>query len=82
MVPVPTRKISVRLTTTYAGFEGESELLEDLYHRGRKGKRIAPSLYRQRGLICFWSHKPVVWCSPGFRTAQAANASRYSFGVR
>jgi hypothetical protein len=27
--PVPTRKVSVRLPVTYAGFEGESELLED-----------------------------------------------------
>jgi phage terminase large subunit-like protein len=27
MVPPPTRKIACRLTTTYAGFEGESELL-------------------------------------------------------
>src|SRR5437870_5134855 len=59
LVPVPTRKVSVRLTTTYAGFEGESELLEDLYRRGMKGRRIAPALYRQRGLLMFWSHKPV-----------------------
>jgi hypothetical protein len=27
LVPVPTRAVSVRLTVTYAGFEGESELL-------------------------------------------------------
>jgi hypothetical protein len=46
MVPVPTRKISVRLTVTYAGFEGESELLEDLYKRGLTGEEIAPDLYR------------------------------------
>lgn len=46
MVPVPTRKISVRLTVTYAGFEGESELLEDLYKRGLAGELIAPDLYR------------------------------------
>jgi Phage Terminase len=55
MVPVPTRKVSVRLTTTYAGFEGESELLEDLYKRGLKGEEIAPSLYRQPGLLMFWT---------------------------
>ena len=30
MTPPPTRKISARLCTTYAGFEGESVLLEDL----------------------------------------------------
>jgi len=46
MVPVPTRKISVRLTVTYAGFTGESKLLEDLYKRGIQGEQIAPDLYR------------------------------------
>lgn len=34
MVPLPTRKVSARLTVTYSGFEGESKLLEDLYRRG------------------------------------------------
>jgi hypothetical protein len=33
LTPVPTRKNSIRLITTYAGFEGESALLEDLYHQ-------------------------------------------------
>ena len=28
MIPPPTRKVACRLTTTYAGFEGESRLLE------------------------------------------------------
>jgi len=28
LVPVPTRAVSVRVTVTYAGFEGESALLE------------------------------------------------------
>jgi phage terminase large subunit-like protein len=46
MVPVPTRKISVRLTVTYAGFEGESKLLEDLYKRGLAGEEVAADLYR------------------------------------
>ena len=36
MVPPPTRKIACRLTVTYAGFEGESVLLEELYRRGMK----------------------------------------------
>jgi hypothetical protein len=41
---------------------------------------------------CFWrlrleapprsARKRPLWCSPGFRTGQAANFSRYSFGVR
>jgi phage terminase large subunit-like protein len=59
MVPVPTRRVSVRLTTTYAGFEGESDLLEALYKRGLHGELIAPNLYRQPGLLMFWSHAPV-----------------------
>ena len=41
MIPVPTRKVSARLTVTYAGFEGESELLEELYKRGLKGEQVA-----------------------------------------
>ena len=51
--------MSVRLTTTYAGFEGESVLLEDLYKRGLKGQQMTPGLYRQPGMLMFWSHEPV-----------------------
>ncbi len=62
MVPVPTRKVSVRLTVTYAGFEGESELLESLYKRGLQGNEVEPGLYEQPGLLMFWSHEPIaVW---------------------
>jgi phage terminase large subunit-like protein len=56
MIPVPTRKISGRLTVTYAGFEGESELLERLYKQGLQGEEIAPALYRQKGMLLFWAH--------------------------
>src|SRR5262249_430955 len=67
MVPVPTRKISLRLTVTYAGFEGESELLESLYKRGLQGEEIAPALYRSPGLLTFWSHDPVApWPPPAW----------------
>ncbi len=59
MVPPPTRRVSARLTTTYAGFEGESVLLEDLYKRGKKGKRIAPGLFRAKRLIMAWHHVPI-----------------------
>src|SRR5262249_42056291 len=41
MVPPPTRKIACRLTVTYAGFEGEGELLQELYQRGMAGKQLA-----------------------------------------
>jgi Tfp pilus assembly major pilin PilA len=42
-VPVPTRKVSVRLTVTYAGFSGESKLLEELYTRGLKRAEVVRS---------------------------------------
>jgi hypothetical protein len=56
MIPVPTRKPSVRLTVSYAGFSCESDLLESLYKRGLEGERIAPDLYAQRGLLMYWTH--------------------------
>jgi phage terminase large subunit-like protein len=59
MVPVPTRKVSVRLTTTYAGYTGESDLLEGLYKRAIAGEQIAPSLYRAPGLLAAWYHEPI-----------------------
>jgi hypothetical protein len=65
MVPPPTRKVACRLTVTYAGFEGESELLDELYKRGLQGEEIAPALYRQPGMLMFWSHEPVApWQTP------------------
>src|SRR4030042_3273207 len=40
LTPVPTRKISMRFISTYAGFEGDSDLLQELYTRGMKGEGI------------------------------------------
>jgi hypothetical protein len=59
MVPPPTRAIACRLTVTYAGFEGESALLEELYKRGLQQRQIAPSLYAGDGILMFWSHVPI-----------------------
>jgi phage terminase large subunit-like protein len=59
MVPPPTRRIALRLTTTYAGFEGESALLEELHKRGMALPEVAPSLHAGDGLLVFWSHDPV-----------------------
>ena len=59
MVPVPTRDVSCRLTTTYAGFEGESVLLEDLYKRGKSQPKIGDSLYAGDGILMLWSHEPL-----------------------
>jgi hypothetical protein len=68
MVPVPTRKISVRLTVTYAGFSGESELLEGLYKRGLVGETIASDLYRAGSLLMYWTHDLIApWQAESWR---------------
>ena len=59
MVPVPTRKVSMRLTTTYAGFEGESTLLLEMYKRGLALPLIGDDLHAGDGLLLFWSHVPL-----------------------
>jgi hypothetical protein len=41
-LPSPIRKISGRLVVTMAGFEGESNVLAELYARGLAGEEIAP----------------------------------------
>jgi hypothetical protein len=56
MVPPPTRRIACRLTVSYAGYEGESELLEGLYKRGVAGRKLAPDLYAAGGLLLYWTH--------------------------
>jgi phage terminase large subunit-like protein len=59
MVPPPTRKIACRLTTTYAGFEGESALLEGLYRHGVSQPKVGDDLYAGEGQLTFWTHRPV-----------------------
>jgi Phage Terminase len=69
MVPPPTRKIACRLTVTYAGFSGESELLEELYKRGLKQPQVGTDLHAGDGLLMFWTHKPVaVWQTDAWLT--------------
>jgi hypothetical protein len=59
MIPPPTRKIACRLTVTYAGFEGESTLLQTLYKRGLAQPQIGSDLHAGDGLLMFWSHTPI-----------------------
>jgi phage terminase large subunit-like protein len=59
LVPPPTRKVALRLTVTYAGFVGESALLEELYKRGLQQPQIGEHLYAGNGILMFWSHSPI-----------------------
>jgi phage terminase large subunit-like protein len=57
MVPPPTRRVTARLTVTYAGYHGESTLLESLVKRGLDGERIGTDLYRQPGMLAYITHE-------------------------
>ena len=59
MITSPARKISCRLTVTYAGFEGESVLLEEIYKRGIVLPEVAPSLRAGDGMLFAWHHEPI-----------------------
>jgi hypothetical protein len=59
MVPPPTRRVACRLTVTYAGFSGESLLLEELHKRGKALPQVGTDLYAGDGLLMFWSHTPI-----------------------
>jgi terminase large subunit-like protein len=59
MVPPPTRKIACRLTVTYAGFEGESNLLQDLHKRGMAQPEIGKGLRAGDGILMAWHHEPI-----------------------
>jgi phage terminase large subunit-like protein len=58
LTPPPTEENAWVLVVTYAGFTGESKLLESLYHQGLAGTRRDPELevYEADGLFMFWSH--------------------------
>jgi len=65
MVPPPTRKIACRLTVTYAGFEGESTLLEGLQKRGLKQPQVGTELHAGNGMLMFWTHRhTATWQTP------------------
>jgi phage terminase large subunit-like protein len=67
--PSPARRNSIRFIVTYAGFSGESVLLEELYNRGLECEPVPeladiddgdgkPACRAGDGLFMFWSHKP------------------------
>ncbi len=83
LTAVPTRKNSIRLLTSYAGWENESYLLWDLYKQGvdaeehpdGQGIRIHPTLpiYHNPDarLFCYWDHEPrMAWQTPEYYASQ------------
>jgi phage terminase large subunit-like protein len=60
LTPPPTEPDAWVLVVSYAGFTGESTLLESMYQRGLGGTRVDDELelYEADGLFMFWSHTP------------------------
>jgi phage terminase large subunit-like protein len=58
MTPPPTIPDAFIFIVSYAGFTGESTVLEKLYDRGHKGKRLSRQyeITADAGLCMFWSH--------------------------
>jgi phage terminase large subunit-like protein len=80
MVPVPTRKVSVRLTVTYSGFEGESSLLESLYKRALGGELVGPDLYRAGSMLAFWTNRCCApWQTDEWRAQMADQLRRNAY---
>jgi phage terminase large subunit-like protein len=59
MVTSPARRISARLVVSYAGFTGESLLLEELHKRGMSLPEVGPSLHAGDGLLFAWHTAPI-----------------------
>lgn len=68
LTPPPTRKIAMRLVVSYAGYTGESELLEGLYAKGKAGEVVPelahilngegqPACRRNGGTFVYWDHE-------------------------
>jgi hypothetical protein len=60
---------------SYAGFEGESVLLQSLYKRGLAQPELGEDLRGGDGLLMFWSHKPIAsWQDENWLKSDAARA--------
>ena len=82
LTPVPTRKNSLQFITTYAGHEGESELLEEQYHKifnddGTVKDGIERPLgedlpcYAKGDLFVYWDHEArMPWQTPEYYESQ------------
>jgi phage terminase large subunit-like protein len=69
LTPVPTRKNSIRFIGTYAGYEGQKTILEDLYHEifdanDKVKEDVTRPLgedlpcYAKGDLFVYWDHEP------------------------
>ena len=82
LTPPPTEADAFVLVVTYAGFSGESTLLETMYERGLAGTRLDDDLEltESDGLVMFWSHTPrQPWQTPEYYAEQARSLRPNTF---
>ena len=73
----PSQPISFRLVVSHAGFEGESELLQEMYERGLKLPEVGTDLHAGDGMLMFWSHVPIApWQTPEWLERSGPPGSR------
>lgn len=81
LTPVPTRKNSIRFIETYAGFEGESTLLKEIYDDVVKPENLIPELaplpcYRDGSRFVYWDHEArMPWQTPEYYASQQKECS-------
>lgn len=86
LTPVPTRKNSIRLVTTYAGFQGESLLLEEIYFEiFDEYDNLRPGVtqplgsnfpaYAKGDLFVYWDHGTfkMPWQTAAYYNSQRTN---------
>lgn len=75
MRPPPSERGAYILIVSYAGFTGESTVLEGLYKRAMAGKRISRyPIFVDQGLFCFWSTTPrQPWHTKAFLAEEERN---------
>ncbi len=82
LTPPPTEDNAWLLIVTYAGWTGESVLLERLYKQGLAGERADEELelYRADELFMFWSHTPrQPWQTERYYAEQRRNLRQGTF---
>lgn len=91
LTPVPTRKNSIRFISTYAGWQGESILLEDLYNRiFDKQGNVKPGVKRPLGedfpvstigdLFMYWDHEArMPWQTSEYYESQRSDLRTNSY---
>jgi phage terminase large subunit-like protein len=91
LTPTPSRRNSMRWVSTYAGYEGESEILEQLYKLGLTGEPVPEFAYmespdgspvvrvhKKAGMLFYWDHVGRMPYHQSKRGKQEIAKQRYS----